>query len=167
MIRIAITGPESSGKTTLAQALSKHFSADLILEYAREYLTLTNGEYAEYDLTKIATTHRENILKSQKSTQIIDTDFICMKVWSDYRFGKTSPQIQNIIEENLFDLHILCTPDIPWEEDRLRENPNDRHELFELYKRELLKAKKTILLVQGSLENRLKESINCIDKLSK
>ena len=38
MIKIAIIGTESSGKTTLAAGLSNYFGTDFVQEYAREYL---------------------------------------------------------------------------------------------------------------------------------
>ena len=54
MIRIAITGPESSGKTTLCQSLSEHFNVDFIPEFARTYLEITDGKYKQPDLDEIA-----------------------------------------------------------------------------------------------------------------
>ena len=49
-IRIAITGPESSGKTTLANELTNHYDATLVSEYSREYLEHTQGAYEEKEV---------------------------------------------------------------------------------------------------------------------
>ena len=38
IIRIAITGPESTGKSMLTAQLAKHYKAVMVAEYAREYL---------------------------------------------------------------------------------------------------------------------------------
>ena len=38
MLKIIVTGPESSGKTTLCKSLSKHFKIPYSEEFARKYL---------------------------------------------------------------------------------------------------------------------------------
>lgn len=163
-MKIAITGPESSGKTTLTTALAESLSWIPVYEYAREYLTDTNGEYQFEDLEEIANGHYKSMLDSGNNI-IVDTDFVVMKVWSDVRFGSTSERIIELVESNLFDLHILCTPDIPWEPDPLRENPEDRKELYQLYLKELNNSKKIFISVSGSHEHRLKEALSEIQKL--
>ena len=50
---IVITGPESSGKTTLTKALAKAFKTGYTEEYSREYLNC-NSKYKQEDLLKIA-----------------------------------------------------------------------------------------------------------------
>ena len=51
--KVAFTGPESSGKTTLAKWAADHFSCSYVNEYAREYLT-GKKEYSMNDLLVIA-----------------------------------------------------------------------------------------------------------------
>lgn len=165
MKRIAITGPESSGKTTLANALARHFGVKPVPEYAREFLAANGLGYTQEDLDTIAQGHEENIYLSQNSINIIDTDFIVLKIWSEYKYGFASNYINSLVSENHFDLHILCAPDIPWEEDPLRENPNNRHELFERYLETLSTFKKDFIIVSGLPEARLKKSITAINEL--
>lgn len=38
LIKIALYGPESTGKSTLAQQLASHFKTNWVAEYARDYL---------------------------------------------------------------------------------------------------------------------------------
>jgi len=167
MIRIAITGPESSGKTTLCESLAAHFNIEYIPEFARTYLEKTNGKYQQTDLDEIAKGQLKNILDSQNDLVLSDTDFSVLAVWSLYKYGKVSPLITELVKENIFDLHILCTPDIPWEEDPLRENPTTRDLLFEHYKKSLKKYHKNFILVSGAHNTRLKESIESIELLLK
>lgn len=167
MIKIAITGPESCGKTTLAEALNNHFQGELVEEYARKYLTEKGGEYEFEDLIEIATTHRNNIHLSQKSIQIVDTDFVLMKVWYDDKFSKTPSEIIEWINDDIFHLHILCAPDIPWVDDPLRENKDDREKLFERYIEELDRFKKTYIIVAGPHEKRFEKSLASIESLLK
>lgn len=168
MIRIAITGPESSGKTTLSQSLAEHFSVDYIPEFARVYLEKKTDKYIQSDLDQIA----EGQLKSINSfshceVNICDSDFSVLEIWSQYKYGNVSVLIQNLVEQDLFDLHILCAPDIPWEEDPLRENAETRDQLFELYKASLDRYDKNYIIVSGEHKSRLKKSLQSIDLLLK
>jgi NadR type nicotinamide-nucleotide adenylyltransferase len=159
MIRIAITGPESSGKTTLAKELAKQLNAQFIPEFAREYLQESSGKYEISDLDEIARGHLNQITKSQNSIQIVDSDFIVLKVWSDYRFGKSSSLIDQLVSKNIFEFYFLCSPDIPWEEDSLRENPNDRDLLFEQYLIQLNERKLPFEIISGTEEERIEKCI--------
>jgi len=165
MLKIAVTGPESSGKTTLANALSKHFKVSVIPEYARSYLENKEGKYAQKDLDLIAKGQFNSIRVPKNNIAICDTDFIVLEIWSQYKYANVSKLITGFANKNLFDLHILCSPDIPWEEDVLRENPDSRMHLFTLYKEALNKYNKNYIVVSGLHENRMKKSLEEIDKL--
>ena len=52
--KIAIIGPESTGKSTLCQQLAKHYDTLWCPEYAREYLLLHGTQYSYDDLLTIA-----------------------------------------------------------------------------------------------------------------
>ena len=163
-MKIAITGPESSGKTTLTKALAETLGWRSSPEYAREYLAITNGTYGFDDLEKIAEGHFDRI-KNGDHDIIVDTDFIVMKVWSDVRFGKTAEKIQELIKQDLFDLHIVCMPDIPWEPDPMRENPADRDVLLKLYLNGLEASNKKWISVSGSHEERMTKALQEIQNL--
>ena len=60
MIKIIITGPESSGKTTLSRNLSHSLKANLVDEYARKYINENNNQYIYEDLLKIAKTQYQH-----------------------------------------------------------------------------------------------------------
>ena len=53
-LRVVLTGPESSGKSTLAQALANFFGCNLVPEFARSYLGALQREYNYEDLAIIA-----------------------------------------------------------------------------------------------------------------
>lgn len=165
MIRIAVTGPESCGKTTLAKSLSQHFQTQYVPEFAREYLLNLNRPYVQSDLDHIAKGHLNSILENKSDLPIVDTDFVVLKIWSEYKYGECSPIIQKEVEANYFDLHLLCSPDIPWEEDILRENPNDREKLFDMYCNELTKLRKSFTIIRGEEEDRIKKAIAAINSV--
>tara|TARA_B100000683_G_scaffold89236_1_gene88036 strand:+ start:24816 stop:25313 length:498 start_codon:yes stop_codon:yes gene_type:complete len=157
MDKIIITGPESSGKTTLCNDLAYHFKLSQSKEYARLYLKKKGKDYTQEDLLIIA----KGQLNLEKVNILLDTDLITIKIWSKYKFGNCNTWILDKIEEqkNENRFYLLCKPDIPWESDPLRENPNDRMELFEIYKMELENLGHKYYIVEGKdrLENVIKK----------
>lgn len=157
MKKFAITGPESSGKTTLTLSLATVFKGTAIPEYAREYLMKRNGNYNIEDLDVIAK-NQIALWKIQHTSPLLfcDTEMLVMKVWSEFKYATCSDFIQNALQRQNFDHYFLCRPDIAWEEDPLREHPEQRDELFEIYLSELSQRKLPFTIIEGSLENRLK-----------
>ena len=162
MDKIIVTGPESSGKTTLCNNIASHFKLSYSKEYARKYLKKIGKEYIQEDLLKIA----KGQLNLEKVNKILDTDLITIKIWSEYKFGNCDNWILNKIEEqkNEIRFYLLCKPDISWESDPLRENPNDRMKLFEIYKMELENLGHKYHIVEG--KDRLQNVIKKIYQLS-
>ena len=157
MLKIIVTGPESSGKTTLCKALSKHYNLPFTKEFAREYLTDLGKNYLQEDLLKIATGQLENeqLIINNQQISLHDTDLITLKIWSDYKYGNCNNWILEQIEkqkvENRF--YLLCKPDIKWNYDPLRENPTNRNELLEIYKQELENLGHKFLIIKGEDRN--------------
>lgn len=173
--KIVVLGPESTGKSTLCDALSKHYQTIWCEEYAREYLskngkaytyenllTIAEGQIAnEEDATKKAT--QEN-----KSHLIIDTDMYVMKVWCEYVFNNCHPYILDQISKRQYDAYLLCDIDLPWTADEMREYPDEqpRKELFALYKELLMNQNTPWGIVSGTGEARTKNAINLINELT-
>lgn len=152
-LKVAFTGPESSGKTTISKSLAELFNGIWIEEYAREYLQLKDT-YEQVDLDEIARVQQERWL-IKNDLIVADTDMTVIKIWSDYRYGYCSDFIVKAYHEQQFDHYFLCKPDIPWEYDPLRENPDNRGQLFELYLNELQGLKRPFTILHGSIEERL------------
>ena len=167
IIRIAVTGPESTGKTTLAKALAEHFGTIYIPEYAREYLDKNGSDYAYADLEKIAKGQlaMENQM-SEKAKKLLfaDTEMLVMKIWSEYKYGKCSPWITEIIKTHRYDLYLLCNIDLPWAYDPLRENPSleERQAIFKRYQTALENYKFPYTIVSGTGETRINKTIQSI-----
>ena len=164
MIKIAITGPESSGKTTLCIYLAKALHCQWIPEYAREYLE-SNPKYGLSDLDLMAQEQikRWNSIENQ-SLVLYDTEMLVYKIWSQFKFGQTTKVIDNLYLKQEIDHYFLCKPDIPWEYDALRENPENRDELFELYLKELEDKNRSFSVLTGALENRISAATNIIQE---
>ena len=140
MQRIAITGPESSGKTTLARALAAHFGVPWVPEFAREYLKDLDRPYVKEDLLCIAEGQLEaerRIASGRPSMLVCDTDLLVIRIWSQEKFERVDPRLEELVRGTEYHHTLLCKPDLPWEPDPLRENPHDRDRLFGIYEQEL------------------------------
>ena len=170
MKKIVLTGPESTGKSSLAKSLSDYYNAPIVDEYAVKYLKKTNGKYQYKDLTLIAKGQIEledTIISNNKSDLVfIDTDLITIKIWSKVKYNKVSRWIMKTIRERDYDLYLLCKPDIPWEYNEFRENPDDRDWLFTLYEKELKKYKKKYAIIEGLEQTRIDKAIDTIEELT-
>lgn len=144
-IKIAITGPESSGKTTLSKSLNKHYKESvLISEFAREYLHKLNRKYQYSDLLNIAKGQKKKeLIENNNQIIISDTTLQVIKIWSLDKYKKCDPWILN--NEGSYTHYLLCKPDFAWEPDPLREDPFDRERLFNIYLRDLHKKPYTII----------------------
>ena len=166
MIKVVVTGPESSGKTTLAQALASRYQAPWVPEYARTYLEQIKRAYREEDLLHIAqgqVEQEDQIARGEPLLLICDTSLLVIKIWSDYRYHRCHPWIEQQLTHRSVDHYLLCYPDIPWQPDPQRENPHDRNELFMLYQQNLSIKPHTI--ITGSATARLETAIATIDQL--
>ena len=161
MNKIIVTGPESSGKTTVCNGLSIYFKVPHSKEFARQYLSERKTKYTQDDLIKIA----KGQLFSEKDNIILDTDLITIKIWSIYKFKYCESWILDQIEKQKREsrIYLLCKPDIAWKPDPLRENRNNRMELFEIYLKELDSLRHKYYIIDG--ENKLEKSIKKISPI--
>ena len=163
--KIVLTGPESTGKTTLAQQLASHFQTIWVPEFARSFIDELKRPYEEKDLLKIAKGQVEledELFQKANGFLFCDTDLIVIKIWSEYQFGNCHPWVLQQIQERTYDLHILCGTDVLWEPDPQREHPHDREKLYFLYKKELEYFNKNYIEITGNEEFRLKSVIEIL-----
>lgn len=159
-----ITGPESSGKTTLASQLADYWKAPLVQEIAREYLK-GKDSYQQHDLLEIAkrqNQHEQALLTQSPEKIVCDTDLLVIMIWSEVKYGQCDPWISAAFENNIKQrtsnrVYYLCDYNIPWQADPLRENPDNRDELFDLYLQKLNKYELVHHIVKGDPEERLQQ----------
>ena len=177
--KIVIIGPESTGKSTLCEQLSKYYSAPLVKEYAREYL-ITNGNNYTFDnlldIAKGQISKEEITIEEANQTTnsntitplvFIDTDMYVMKVWCEYVFNKCHNWILNTIVERKYDLYLLCNVDLPWVKDELREYPDliTREKLYHHYKDIMLNQSVPWIDISGNYKERLQKALNGVNSL--
>lgn len=149
-LRIAFTGPESTGKSTLANWLSSYLSIPLTTEFARAYLEQAPN-YQYEDLAKIA---EGQMALWPEGNLVADTELHVIQIWSQEKFQQVDPYVLESLQHQKFDHYFLCAPDIPWEADPLRENPLDRDRLFESYRKELIAYRRPFTVLAGDLQSR-------------
>lgn len=165
--KIVIIGPESTGKSTLTEALASHFGEPWVPEYARQYLERLDRPYEFDDLLAIAKGQlalEERQLELADKFLFCDTDLHVLQVWSESKYKLVHPWILDQINVRRYDLYLLTDIDIPWEADPQREHPEPemRKYFFELYKSLLKKNGTPFQIVRGNKETRFSHALECI-----
>tara|TARA_B100001173_G_C15963329_1_gene536666 strand:- start:747 stop:1262 length:516 start_codon:yes stop_codon:yes gene_type:complete len=168
MKKIIVTGPESSGKTTLFNQLTKYYQIDGVNEYAREFIGSLKREYNYNDILEIAKVQFNNEQKLYKSKQrfiLSDTDLLTLEIWCEFKYEKCHQYILNNLRKYLPDVYLLCNPDIPWEYDPQRENPDDRLDLFNTYENKIKSLGVEYHIIEGEIPKRFESAKRIINNI--
>jgi NadR type nicotinamide-nucleotide adenylyltransferase len=161
-----VTGPESTGKSWLAEHLAARYKTLWVPEYSPEYLRGLGRRYTYDDILAIARgqyRQEEKLAKKAEGLLFCDTDFLVNKIWAIDKFGRCHPWISSMAAGHIYHLYLLCNTDIPWEYAPLRENPHDRERLFDLYLHELRSAGLPYAIVSGNGPDRLENAVEVIE----
>ena len=146
IIRIALFGPESTGKTTLAKQLAEHFNTAWTPEFARDYLQEKWDKTAQIcdvnDMLPIAygQTQLENESLSIANKYLFcDTNLMVTKVFSEVYYNFCDPLLEKAARKHKYDLIFLTDIDVPWEKDDLRDKAEGRESVFAVFKETLIK----------------------------
>lgn len=140
VIRIAVTGVESTGKTTLTEALSTRLGGLAVLECARYDAEVIAGRATLATLERLAKEQAaacEAAVHEAAATGaacvVSDTDALVLRLWGEHAFDQAPAGLERL--ETWPDLTLLCAPTIPWEADPLRSMPRleDRMALHTAY----------------------------------
>jgi NadR type nicotinamide-nucleotide adenylyltransferase len=165
--KVCVLGPECTGKTDLSQFLANHYKTSWVEEYARAYLNKLGRPYQQHDLLKIA--HGQLRMEDEwvhDATRLLvcDTNLYVIKVWSEFKFGVCEAEILSLIKNRPYDLYLLTYIDIPWLDDPLREHPNKREELYQIYLNEMKSQSSPFAEIKGDRENRRKSAVEAIER---
>jgi NadR type nicotinamide-nucleotide adenylyltransferase len=168
--RILILGPESTGKSTLAEMLAQHYAEPWVPEAAREYLEILGRPYTYEDLLHLGKRQlslEDELAATAKQFLFCDTDLRVIQVWSHHRFGKVDPWVLEEIARRTYDLILLCAPDLPWQEDPLREHPEleMRQHFFDVYQQLTQASGFPWTLISGDSAERLSIAIRAVEQL--
>jgi|TARA_R110000751_G_scaffold188817_1_gene294791 HTH-type transcriptional repressor of NAD biosynthesis genes len=174
-IKVVLFGPESSGKTTLAKALAAHYNAAWVPEYMRIYLQAKWDEKNEIctkeDLIPIARGQMqlENKISAKENDYVFcDTNLDELIVYSKYYYDGFCPElIINAAAPASYNLYLLTYIDTPWENDDLRDRPNDRLVLFSIFEKYLKDNNLPYVILKGTREERFQIAVKAIEHICK
>ena len=139
--KIAIVGPESTGKSSLSLELAHHFNGIAVPEFAREYCAMLDRPYTLEDIVAISQgqVQAEVLAETGCNAPFIfyDTTVLVEKVWADHAYGHVPSTISELLKQRAYHLYLLTDIDVPWQPDPQREHPHLREHFKHVYQQEL------------------------------
>lgn len=164
--KIAVVGSESTGKSTMAQHLAHELHTVCVPEYARYYCQNLDRNYTLQD--EINMFHGQLALEesliplANQGILICDTTILTVKIWCDHLFGDTPSGIKDEIASRHYDFYLLMDIDLPWEDDPLRDFPDQREHFRDIWERELKVLHADYKVISGQGSDRLKTGLNSV-----
>ena len=170
-LRIAVYGPESTGKTELAGKLAAHFGAPLVAEYARERWD-HQGALTLEDMLPIAREQwrREDAAAATGARLVIcDTDALTTVLWSDLLYGTCPDDVRRGAEQRAkrYALYLLLDIDVPFAPDPQRcfPDPTDREKCMRIWRGALDRRHLSYELIQGDWAQREQRAIAAVGRV--
>lgn len=169
--KIAIVGPESTGKSTLTRKLSSYFNTNFLPEYGR-FVSEQKPELEIDDFHKISMGRQqlENwLVESSNKLIICDTEDITTYTYSkmycpnDYK--KYEDYFVDKIDSHDYDLYILLSPDCDAIQDDTRRFLHNREGHFNDIKSNLDRFCKIYFTIGGNWKSRYEDSKRLIKEL--
>jgi len=163
--RIAITGPESTGKSLLAASLANEYKTYWVPDAAPGYLSMIDQPFNENDLEIIARLQlqqEDELAKISGGFLFCAAEMLTMKIWSEDKFHRVHPFISSQLRQRKYHLYILCGADTPGEDDSFSERPAERKFLYDRYKKELELMQVKFVEVTGTNEEKVKKIISIL-----
>jgi NadR type nicotinamide-nucleotide adenylyltransferase len=171
MKRVVIIGAESTGKTTLATALAEHYQTAWVPEFGRLYTEARrygSGLWRSDEFTYIANEQarmEDALARIANRVLICDTDPFATGIWHERYLGTPSTDVQAVASGRVYDLYILTDVETPFVPDDIRDGESIRQWMHDRFVDELSRMSTPMLLVSGSHERRLADSVTRIDEI--
>lgn len=170
-VRLVVTGPECTGKTTLAESLAGALGAPWVPEASRAYAeaALREGRSLTADdvepIARAQVAAEDAVLAGAPPVMVLDTDLLSTVAYADHYYGRGVPWIDSAARARRGALYLLCAPDIPWQADGVRDRPVARGEMLTLFRGVLHRFGATIAEVQGLGPARLDVALRAVRPL--
>lgn len=172
ILKVVLFGPESTGKSTLAQQLATHYQTVFVPEYSRVYAEmqlLCKQPLTKDDVVEIANGQLKletELMSKANNILFCDTDLLETKVYSEmYYNGFCPPQLEDFAKKKTCDLYLLTSVDLPWVADAIRDQPEAREEQFNIFENALRTYNKPYEIIKGNEHERLLHAIEFVNEL--
>lgn len=169
--RICVIGAESTGTTTMAEALAANYGTTWVPEYGREYWTdkMRKGEEDQWESEEFLAIAREQARREDEAARtankllVCDTDPFATATWHERYLGSRYAPLDAFADSRKYDLYLLTGDEIPFVQDGFRDGEHIRHWMHERFVEELTRSGRDFLLLQGSHEERMASATRAID----
>lgn len=171
MIRVVVTGSESTGKTGLARELAARFDAELVPEFVREFAAAREGPITFADHGPIARGQMDledqhfELAGRGNGRVIQDTDLLSTVVYCDHYFGACPAWIAELARERRPDLYLLAEIDVPWIEDGIRDRGHLREEMQSLFRNAVRQSGSPWVSIHGTWDERWNQAVSAVGDL--
>ena len=159
--RICVTGPESTGKTTLARQIAELAGTDWVPEASRIYAERKGSELLASDVAPIACEHirladaaADRVRTAGGDLLVLDTDLLSTVVYARHYYRVVPPWIERVERARRAELYLLCDVDVPWIPDGIRDRPANRAQMFALFRHALARRHASFAVVSGDWDER-------------
>lgn len=163
-------GSESTGKTSLAMDLSRHFNAPWAPEFARLYADAVGRDLTTEDVEIIARgsmSMHDEIETANPDMLILDTDLFSTVVYGKHYYGEVAGWIESEALKRRSDLYLLLDTDIPFQSDGQQRGPELRREELQVSFREVIKRHSLPFeLISGNRSARMQRAISVTGRLA-
>lgn len=179
--RVAVVGPESSGKSTLVRQLvaavrRRRIPVAAVGEYAREYYAPATGRrYDPVDAGDIAAIAAGQLRTEERAARqlgagvlVCDTTPLTCRIWAEEAIGRVPAEISGADDPDRYALHLVTCPDLPWSADPLRVTPGPevRRRILRRHLELLRGAGAPLVVVSGSdPSQRLARSLKAVETM--
>lgn len=173
-VRVCVVGAESTGKTTLAEDLARHFDTVWVPEYGREYSERKLAAGGGYDFRSEEFAHiaarqceaEEEGARRANRLLVCDTDAFATGVWHRRYMGARSPEVEGIAARHRRpDLYLLTDVGTPFVQDGTRDGEHVRGWMHEAFVEELRAQGRPYRPVSGPRGERLGQAVGYIEAL--
>jgi len=165
--KIAIVGPESTGKSSLCQDLATFFRSPKVDEVARQYLSDLGRPYQKQDVETIAKKQIETeqkCLDQNPEWLFCDTNLLVIKIWMEHAYGTCPDWILERVKNYDYDFTLLLIPDLGWTQDPLREHPHHQLFFYQWFESELRKLGCLWVPIGGEGTDRMANALSAIQE---
>jgi NadR type nicotinamide-nucleotide adenylyltransferase len=168
LLVVTLIGSESTGKTTLAALLARHFGCPWVPEAARAYLEAHAGPLTADDVEPIARAQMAAEDAGRAAAErllVLDTDLVSTTVYARHYYGAGPAWIEREARRRLAYLYLLHHPDVPWVDDGpFRDRPQDREEVHALFQETLRAFDARVVDLAGPYPERQARALAAVDE---